>query len=59
MTDYFNFQISWFKRTQDGRVVLISVGDDIYVADERFAIVRPVLSMVRTNKNVSLKIIYS
>ena len=39
-------QMSWFKRHPDGRVVLISVGDDIYIADNRFSIVRPVLSMV-------------
>ena len=43
---YSIFQISWFRRSQDGRVVLISVGDDIYLQDKRYSIVRPVLSMV-------------
>ena len=40
------FQISWFKRELDGRVILLAVGDETYIADSRFAVFRPVLSMV-------------
>lgn len=37
--------ISWFKRELDGRVILLAVGDETYIADSRFAVFRPVLSM--------------
>lgn len=37
--------ISWFKREMDGRVILLAVGDETYIADSRFAVFRPVLSM--------------
>jgi len=37
--------ISWFKREIDGRVILLAVGDETYIADSRFAVFRPVLSM--------------
>ena len=39
-------QISWFKKSEDNTLLLVSVGDDIYIKDDRFSIMRPVLSMV-------------
>ena len=39
-------QISWFKKSEDNTLLLVSVGDEIYINDDRFSIIRPVLSMV-------------
>ena len=49
------FQISWFRRSEAGGVVLISVGDDVYISDGRFALVRPVLSMVSETEQFSIE----
>ena len=35
--------------------MLISVGDDVYISDGRFALVRPVLSMVSETEQFSIE----
>ena len=52
-------QISWFKRSEDDTLLLVSVGDEIYIHDDRFSIIRPVLSMVGVSPSLSGYIISS
>ena len=49
-------QISWFKKSEDNTLLLVSVGDEIYINDDRFSIIRPVLSMVGLRPSLYLDI---
>ena len=52
-------QISWFKKSEDNTLLLVSVGDEVYINNDRFSIIRPVLSMVGLGPSLYLDVSFS